>query len=100
MTFKEQITNLKNRINGFITKDSTAEQIKAFQELGAEVDELEAEHDKAETEIKGLKEIIVSQVKDSGTKKSPEDDTKPDNRSLDNIIKQAGDDVIAKRSKE
>lgn len=99
MTFKEQIANLKNEINSFITKDSSAEEIKKFQELGTKVDELQAEHDKAETEIKGLKEIIVSQVKESGTKKAPEED-KPDNRTLDEIILQAGEDVIAKRSKE
>ena len=98
MTFKELATNLKNEINGFITKDSTAEQIKAYQELGAKVDELEAEHDKAETEIKGLKEIIVSQVKESGTKKTPEDDSHGETKTLDQIIIEAGEKEIAKRS--
>ena len=98
MTFKEQITNLKNQINGFITKDSSAEEIKKYQDLNAEVDKLEAEHDKAETEIKGLKEIIVSQVKESGTKKSPEDDSHGETKTLDQIIIEAGEKEIAKRS--
>ena len=94
--FQEMIQNLKNEINGFITSESSAEEIKKYQNLGTKVDEIQAEYDKAETEIKGLKEIIVSQVKDSGTKKTPDED-KPDNRSLDDIIQQTGDNIIAKR---
>jgi len=100
MTFKEMAESLKTKINGFITSDSSAEQIKAFQELGNQVDELQAEYDKAETEMKGLKDIIVSQVKDSGTKKTPEDDTQPSTKSLDDIILEAGAKEIAKRKEQ
>ena len=95
--FQEMIQNLKNEINGFITKDSSADEIKKYQELGSKVDELKAEYDKAESENKGLKEIIVSQVKESGTKKEPEKDS-PENKSIDDIILETGDEIIAKRS--
>ena len=97
--FNDSVNKLKESLKGMLNENSSSEDIKRVQELNGLIDGVVAEHQKAEGEISSLKDIIINNVKNSGSEEKPFDEARGDTKSLDEIIKEVGENIEKQRRK-
>lgn len=97
MTTKE----LKDLVNGLLTKDTSKEDIDKIAKINDSIDELDKSIESSKKEYQDLKEDYIAVIRNRNPKNNPADDidktAKDDTpKDLNGII----EDVIAKREKK
>ena len=97
MDFKEQLDSIKQRIDGFITKDTPTEQIQELSKLKDDIDGLGTSHQKTLDDYGELKELYIGVVKKTGSSDKPKDDITDVNGEVS--LEKIGAEILAKGGK-
>lgn len=87
MTFQEKLNSLRARAKARITPESSEEQVKEYNDIIAEIDDIEKEHNDLVALNGRYKSTIVDMVLNQGDGKTPADDidgSKP--KSIDELL--------------
>ena len=74
MTFKEKLDSLRARAKARITPESSEDEVKAYNDILSELDEIEKEHNDVVAINGKYKDTIVNMVLTQGDGKPPVDD--------------------------
>ena len=99
--FTKILGETKSQLKGMLTKDSSPEQIAAISELDKKLDSLNEACTQKSQEAESLKDNLIEAVKGTGFKvpNSEQDDSGvgPNQKPMDDILKEELDKVIANR---
>lgn len=87
MTFKEKLDSLRARAKTHITPESSEEEIKAYNDILKDIDDIEKEHNDIVEVNSKYKDTIVNMVLNQGDGKTPVDEiegAKP--KGLDGLL--------------
>ena len=87
MGMKELIEGLKTQFTSSLSKDSSAEDIKAVEDNKKKLDEIEQEFNKVVKEKEEVTQLYIESQKNQGSKELPNDDNPKEPRSLEEIAK-------------
>ena len=74
MTIKERLDSLRARAKANIKPESTQDEIKAYNEIIKEIDEIEKEHNAVVEVNAKYKDTIVNMVLKEGNSETPKDE--------------------------
>lgn len=100
MDFNETITQIKEGLKGFLTTESTKEQVDKIAELDKLVDTTVTDYNKVANDYSNLKTDYINVIKNSGFKsdKDPGEVSPPTNKNIN--IDTFISDFIANKNKE
>lgn len=87
MNFKEKLDSLRARAKAQIKPESSEDEIKAYNEILSEIDEIEKEHNEVLSVNSKYKDTIVNMVLTQGDGKPPvsaEEESKP--KGIDGLL--------------
>ena len=94
--FEEKYNEFKELLKGSLTGDN----VDFITNLSTQLDNLKTEHEAVEKENSSLKDKIVEYVKNTTFKDPPKEESNNDDKSIDEILNESIDDIIAKRKEK
>ena len=94
--FEEKYNEFKEFLKGSLTGDN----VDFITTLTTHLDELNTEHKSVEQENSSLKDKIVEYVKNTTFKEPPKEETHNEDKSIDEILTESIDDIIANRKEK
>lgn len=89
---EELLATLKGQLRSSLTKDSSADDIKKVESYEKQIDEVVSEHGKVVKEKEEVTQLYIeASKKDIGSKDEPEDESKEQVTSLEDIAQELVD---------